>query len=255
MAGQYNRWRGEPSGFEEEDARDGGWESGGWGHRPDPHDRNGGWAPYGSHNRERSYYDTAQQQQQAGGGWNEAQEAEPRSGSGRGRARSGNLMQQYQQTGGGWGNRQLANERAREGWGRHNTDRASRHARPDATSYRPNTDNNRPQASADATGDTATGEEKGEKWTTLSMMEGGPKLMEEFQCIICMEMLRKPCLSMNCTHRFCEECILEWIGTNPSCPECRCRLTEDKLRYDRNIKSIMEKVVLLRWPEQSTAHD
>ena len=255
MARQYNRWREDPSGFEEVDAHVGGWEPGGWGRYPDPPDQRGGWAPYGNHIRERSYYDSAQRRPQAERIWDEVRDAEPQTGTGRERARTGNLLQQYQQTGGRWGDRQLANERARAGWGRSNTDRASRHARPDATNDRPNTDNNKPQASADTTGDTATGEEKEEKWTTLSMMEGGPKLMEEFQCIICMEMLRKPCLSMNCTHRFCEECILEWIGRNSSCPECRCRLTEDKLRYDRSMKNIMEKIVLLRWPGQPTLRE
>ena len=90
----------------------------------------------------------------------------------------------------------------------------------------------------------------------LSMVEGGRELMDEFKCPICMDMLRKPCLSMICTHRFCEDCIAEWIGRgNPSCPECRCRLTEDKLRYDKRITTIMEKVALLRWPGQLPPHE
>ena len=133
MAGQYNRWREEPSGFEEVDVRGGGWESGGWGHHPDPPDQNGGWAPYGNHIRERSYYDSAQRRPQAEGIWDEVREAELQTGTGRGRARNGNLMQQYQQTGGRWGDRRLADERAREGWGRPNTDRAPQYTRPDTT--------------------------------------------------------------------------------------------------------------------------
>jgi hypothetical protein len=255
MAGQYNMWRGEPSGFEEIDARGGGWEPGGWGHHPDPPGQNGGWAPYGNHIRERSYYDAAQRRPQAEEIWDEVRETELQTGTGRERARNGNLMQQYQQTGGRWGDRQRANELAREGWGRSNTDRAPRNTGPDTTIRGPNTDRDKSTTPADAARNAETKKEEREKWAVLSMMEGGQRLMEEFQCIICMEMMHKPCLSMMCTHRFCEECILEWIRIKPTCPECRCRLTEDKLRYDRNIKNIMEKVVLLRWPGQPTPRE
>jgi hypothetical protein len=255
MAGQYNMWRGEPSGFEEIDARGVGWQPGGWGHHPDPPDQRGGWAPYGDHIRERSYYDSAQRRPQAERIWDEVREAEQQTGTGRERARTGNLLQQYQQTGGRWGDRQLANELAREGWGRSNTDRAPRNTRPDTTIRGPNTDRDKSTTPADAARNAETKKEEREKWAVLSMMEGGQRLMEEFQCIICMEMMHKPCLSMMCTHRFCEECILEWIRIKPTCPECRCRLTEDKLRYDRNIKNIMEKVVLLRWPGQPTPRE
>jgi hypothetical protein len=254
MAGQYNSWRGEPSGFEEVDARGVGWGSGGWGHRPNPPDRNGGWAPYRSRNRGRSF-ETAQQRQQTGGGWDDRQEAEPRTGAGWGSTGNDNATQLHRQTGGGWGNRQLAEERAREGWGRPNTDHTSRHTRPSTSGYRSYIDNNKPLTSTDATRNTETEEEEREKWTTLSTMGGGLDLMEEFKCGICHEMLRRPCLSLNCAHRFCEECITKWIERNPSCPECRSHLPENKLRYDRCVANIIEKVVLLRWPGQSTPHE
>ena len=121
--------------------------------------------------------------------------------------RNNNATQLHRQTGGGWGNRQRAEERAREGWGRPNTDHTSRHTRPSTSGYRSYIDSNKPLTSADATRNTETEEEEREKWTTLSTMGGGLDLMEEFKCGICHEMLRRPCLSLNCAHRFCEECI------------------------------------------------
>ena len=250
MAGQYNRCREEPSGFEEVDARGGGWESGGWGHHPDPPDQNGGWAPYRSHNRGSSYFDATPQQELIESEWVAAREAGARTGAGWGRSADSGTMQQ-QQMGGGWGNRQLAEERAREGWGRPNTNHPPRRVGPNTSGNGPYSGNGKPQAPTEEAGNTRTEEEEREKWTTLSTMGGGLELMEEFKCGICHEMLRRPCLSLNCAHRFCEECITKWIERNASCPECRSPLPGHKLRHDRCVANIMEKVVLLRWPGQS----
>ena len=148
----------------------------------------------------------------------------------------------------------MAEERAREGWGRPNTDHPHRHDGPNTSGNRPYIGNDKPQAPTEEAGNTRAEEEEREKWTTLSEMGGGLDLMEEFKCGICHEMLCKPCLSLNCAHRFCEECITRWIDRNPSCPECRSYLPEDKLRYDRCVANIMERVVLLRWPGQPAPH-
>jgi hypothetical protein len=253
MARQYNEWSGEPSGFTEIDARDVVRESRRSGYRHNPPNRNRGWAPYRSHNRGSSYFDTTPQQELIESEWVAAREAGARTGAGWGRSADSGTMQQ-QQMGGGWGNRQLAEERAREGWGRPNTDHPPRRVGPNTSGNGPYSGNGKPQAPTEEAGETRTEEEEDEKWNTISGMEGGHDLMDEFKCIICHGMLCKPCLSLTCAHRFCEECITRWIKRSPSCPECRNYLSENELRCDRCVTNIMEKVVLLRWPGQSAPH-
>lgn len=42
-------------------------------------------------------------------------------------------------------------------------------------------------------------------------------------CTICLEAINKESMELACTHRFCQQCILQWmeISTNNDCPLCR----------------------------------
>jgi hypothetical protein len=49
--------------------------------------------------------------------------------------------------------------------------------------------------------------------STGGQMGGGLALMEEFKCGICWGVMCRPCLSLNCAHRFCKGCITRVSAT------------------------------------------
>jgi len=46
------------------------------------------------------------------------------------------------------------------------------------------------------------------------------QLAEEFSCSVCSELFVEAC-TLDCTHSFCNECILTWLQRNDMCPVCR----------------------------------
>ncbi|XP_070546861.1 uncharacterized protein [Ptychodera flava] len=52
-------------------------------------------------------------------------------------------------------------------------------------------------------------------------------LSQDYICQICKEVLNCP-VQLLCegNHLFCSDCLREWLGTSPTCPLCRVRVTE-----------------------------
>lgn len=44
-----------------------------------------------------------------------------------------------------------------------------------------------------------------------------------------------------CGHRFCTQCIMQWLEHHPTCPTCRARATADDLIEDRDYDAIVGK--------------
>jgi SNF2 family DNA or RNA helicase len=72
-------------------------------------------------------------------------------------------------------------------------------------------------------------------------------------CGICYENFDNPIL-LPCTHIFCGKCLIQWMKTRPSCPECRNEVKSKELiavvqqkRSDDSLPQILDKVdTLLR---------
>lgn len=47
------------------------------------------------------------------------------------------------------------------------------------------------------------------------------KLEEEFECVICREMLVAAHTLVPCGHVFCGECLMGWLEKHINCPNCR----------------------------------
>ena len=62
------------------------------------------------------------------------------------------------------------------------------------------------------------------------------KRVEKEVCSICLDELdvdKKVCL-LRCTHMFHENCIVEWLGGENTCPLCRCKVYENTTVLMRN---------------------
>ena len=51
-------------------------------------------------------------------------------------------------------------------------------------------------------------------------------LTEDRPCVICLECWSDGdrVVGLSCDHSFCEDCIVRWLSTHDSCPECRRRV-------------------------------
>lgn len=63
------------------------------------------------------------------------------------------------------------------------------------------------------------------------------------QCMICMQMIDHHVLISCCQVVFCARCILRWLQTKNSCPNCRGLITTDMMHYLRDTEKhmLMEK--------------
>ena len=48
-------------------------------------------------------------------------------------------------------------------------------------------------------------------------------------CAICNQVLLDIRV-LECEHYFCKSCIIKWLEKNPTCPECRVSICEDKFK-------------------------
>ncbi|XP_051495920.1 RING finger protein 39-like [Apus apus] len=68
------------------------------------------------------------------------------------------------------------------------------------------------------------------------------ELREEATCSICLELFRAPVM-LGCGHNFCRGCIaLCWARAAPSCPQCREPLPGRRLRPNRPLGNIAERL-------------
>ncbi|XP_067321484.1 zinc finger protein RFP-like [Anolis sagrei] len=68
-------------------------------------------------------------------------------------------------------------------------------------------------------------------------------LLEEATCPICLEYFKDP-VSLECGHNFCQACLTQcWEkpgGTETSCPLCREKVLQRKLRINKQLASVIE---------------
>lgn len=57
------------------------------------------------------------------------------------------------------------------------------------------------------------------------------------ECGICQDCIVRDCIIIECSHRFCESCILAWLGTSNTCPMCRADVFAVML-FDGTLKQI-----------------
>ena len=53
--------------------------------------------------------------------------------------------------------------------------------------------------------------------------------LDEFTCLICMEVLNDPVCSACCRQSYCRDCITEWLTTSNTCPNDRKQLSISQL--------------------------
>ena len=47
------------------------------------------------------------------------------------------------------------------------------------------------------------------------------KVIEPFQCPICLEHITENMQQLHCTHKFCNPCLSKWNREHNTCPICR----------------------------------
>ncbi|KAI8901150.1 hypothetical protein BC833DRAFT_185729 [Globomyces pollinis-pini] len=70
------------------------------------------------------------------------------------------------------------------------------------------------------------------------------ELQEDFKCPICLDQIVKTTITSECMHRFCHECIYNYLRVvkhdkHESCPICRCKLTRRSLRDDTRFDELI----------------
>jgi len=72
-------------------------------------------------------------------------------------------------------------------------------------------------------------------------------ISEEFTCVMCMELLIRPCIVTDCGHRLCEYCIDTWMYKFRKEPHVKCPTCNDVIKNrirDYAIANIIEKLEL-----------
>ena len=64
---------------------------------------------------------------------------------------------------------------------------------------------------------------------------------EEFQCIICSNLVYNPITCNKCQSFFCKKCIVKWLQTSLSCPN-RCKFVEEP--FNRKLAILLNKIKL-----------
>lgn len=77
------------------------------------------------------------------------------------------------------------------------------------------------------------------------------RLAKDVECAICLGIIRSPMTTMECLHRFCQDCIEKCLRmSKKECPACRTPLTSRRvLRQDANF----EKMVNRLFPDRDAA--
>ena len=75
-------------------------------------------------------------------------------------------------------------------------------------------------------------------------------LYQNENCSICLNTIKDKC-TLDCNHKFCNDCILEWmctfnaeIYTNPTCPLCRSEIYDNALLSKSIIYGLKQKIFI-----------
>ena len=58
-------------------------------------------------------------------------------------------------------------------------------------------------------------------------------LLEQYQCAICMKLLRDARLTECCGQHFCDTCFQQWFKKNKTCPHCRTKKCKSMLNKEK----------------------
>jgi hypothetical protein len=64
------------------------------------------------------------------------------------------------------------------------------------------------------------------------------KILDHFNCCVCLCELETTYITRRCAHRFCEKCIRKSIEQFHKCPLCNCYLESTDLIKDTNFDSL-----------------
>lgn len=80
--------------------------------------------------------------------------------------------------------------------------------------------------------------------TNTEIAVSARSLHSELICPICLDMLKNTMTTMECLHRFCQECIITSLrNSNKECPTCRKKLISKRaLRPDPNFDELIAKI-------------
>jgi hypothetical protein len=66
--------------------------------------------------------------------------------------------------------------------------------------------------------------------------------IKDYQCMICMSLIKKATEIKTCGHIFCEECIYRWYETSDACPLCKTEMNDEQEHFLVESKFIDRKV-------------
>ena len=72
-------------------------------------------------------------------------------------------------------------------------------------------------------------------------MEINEKILKEYECSICLDLLRKPIIQCQKGHNYCNKCYNSIGNSSPICPQCRGEFTRDKTSRNLFIEDMMTK--------------
>ncbi|GLC44844.1 hypothetical protein PLESTB_001208000 [Pleodorina starrii] len=56
-----------------------------------------------------------------------------------------------------------------------------------------------------------------------------PPSPKGYKCVICLERMESDLATTTCGHMFCYKCISSWVQKSANCPQCRSKLTKNKI--------------------------
>src|SRR6266487_7191224 len=66
---------------------------------------------------------------------------------------------------------------------------------------------------------------------------------ESLVCLICQDIFKNPIVAPCCLQTYCDDCIRDWLKTNPTCPNDRQSLTKNQLtRAPRMVVNLLGKL-------------
>jgi len=67
------------------------------------------------------------------------------------------------------------------------------------------------------------------------------EIVEKFNCLICLKIIKDPFKCANCSKLYCQTCIEKALINSNRCPHCRCS-PFNKHQIDLNLKDILDQL-------------